>query len=321
MPGTRSSVAGHFELQLDGVPCGFLKAFDGGDISADVISEPTGPAAFVKKHVGPPKYEDFELQLGFDLAKPLWDWISAGWNLKPLRKSGAIVATDVNLTPVSERHFVDALITETTFPALDASSKEPAYLTVKLSPESAHSAKPTGTIGKVPVTKQKLFLASNFRVEIDGLDCSKVSKVDAFTIRQTLSADDIGESRIPSKNASALEFPNLKITLAEVGAKTWDEWFEDFVIKGNNADDGEKSGALVFLAPDSKAQLARITLHNVGIFALRRHRPVSNVEAIARVTAELYCEWMELHVGPVVPAIRRKPAVPVSPLRPVRPIR
>ena len=71
MPGTRSFAAGRFALELDGVSCGFLKAADGGDLSADVISEPGGPAGFAKKHIGQPKYEDFELQAGFDLAKPL----------------------------------------------------------------------------------------------------------------------------------------------------------------------------------------------------------------------------------------------------------
>ena len=76
-------------------------------------------------------------------------------------------------------------------------------------------------------------------------------------------------------------------------------WFEDFVVKGNNGDANEKSGALLFLAPDLKAELARITLHNLGIFALRRDRQGAGTDAIQRVTAELYCERMELAVGQV----------------------
>lgn len=297
MPGTRSFAAGNFALQLDGVSCGFLKAVDGGDISADVISEPAGPSGLVKKHIGQPKYEDFELQVGFELAKLFYDWIADSWNRKFARKNGAIVGTDLNFKAVSERRFESALITETTIPALDASSKEPAHLTVKLSPELTRTAKGGGSIGKVPAVKQKAFLPSNFRVEIDKLDCSKVSKVDAFTIKQTVSAGGVGERRDPQKRAGNLEFPNLKITLAEVSAKTWDAWFDDFVVKGNNGDANEKSGALVFLAPDRKAELGRITLHNLGIFALRRNRPGAGTDAIQRITAELYCERMEFHVG------------------------
>lgn len=325
MPGTRSFAAGNFALQLDGAPCGFLNAVSGGDISADVISEATGPSAFVKKHIGQPKYEDFELQAGFAMAKPFYDWIAAAWNLNYQRKSGAIVGTDYKLTPVSEREFVDALITETTIPALDGSSKEPAYLTVKFSPEYTRPVKPTGTVGKVTPGKQKAFLPSNFRVEIDGLDCSKVSKVDSFTIRQSVATDDVGDARDYQKEPGNLEFPNLKIMLAEVTAKTWDAWFDDFVIKGNNGEANEKSGALVLLTSDRKTELARITLHNLGIFALRRNRQVANNEAIQKVTAELYCERMELQVGAAAPAAKPEPRLvvppaPVSLLRPDRPV-
>jgi hypothetical protein len=287
------------------VTCGFLAAADGGDISADVISEPSGPAGFVKKHIGQPKYEDFELQAGFELAKPFYDWIIAAWSLKPQRKSGAIVSTDVNQKPVSERQFENAVLSEVTIPALDGSSKEAGYLKVKLSPEHTRTAKAAGTVGKVPVGKQKAFVASNFRVEIGGLDCTRVSKVDAFTVKQAVSADNVGEVRIRTKQPTSVEFPNLKITLAEASAKTWDAWFEDFVVKGNNGDTNEKSGVLFFLAPDRKAELARITLHNLGIVALRRHRQGAGADAIQRVTAELYCERMELHVGPAPAAVAR----------------
>jgi hypothetical protein len=245
------------------------------------------------------------LQVGFAMAQPFYDWIADAWSMGYQRKSGAIVSVDYKLSPLSERQFVDALITETTIPALDASSKEPAYLTVAFSPEYTRTAKPTATIGKGAADKQKAFLASSFRVEIDGLDCSKVSKVDAFRVRRTVSTDQIGEARDSQKEPGKLEFPNLKITLAEAAAKTWDAWFDDFVVKGNNAETNERSGTLVFLAPDRQKELGRITLYNLGIFALRRHPQVTNDDAIQRVTAELYCEQMKLQVG--APATTIKP--------------
>jgi phage tail-like protein len=296
VPGTRSFAAGRFAFQLDGVLCGFLNAVNGGDISAEVITEPAGPAGFAKKHIGQPKYEEFEVQLGFAMAKELYEWIKASWNQSYARKNGAIVGTDLKLTPVSEVQFTNALITETTIPALDASSKDPAYLTVKFSPEYTRATKPTEKVAKLVADKQKAFTAANFRLEIDGLDCSKVSKVDAFTIRQAAVTDDIGDARDYVKEPGKVEFPNLKITFAEASAQTWEAWFEDFVIKGNNGDKNEKEGALVLLTADRKTELARITLHNLGIFALRRGQAANN-EAVQKVTAELYCERMELKVG------------------------
>ena len=66
------------------------------------------------------------------------------------------------------------------------------------------------------------------------------------------------------------------------------------------ADPSGSTGALVFLAPDLKAELGRVTLRNLGIFALRHPRASAGTEAVQMVIAELYCERMELRVGAAV---------------------
>jgi hypothetical protein len=286
------STVGSFALTLDGTQCGFVKSVDGGEITADVISEPAG-GGVVKKHIGQPKYEEFELRVGLTMARDVYNWIHDSWAAKPVRKSGSIVAADANLNAKSERQFVDALLTETTLPALDAASKEPGLLTLKFAPELIKSVKASGKI-QAPTTKQKQFQPSNFRLEIDGLDCKKVTKIDSFTVKQQVALHDVGERRIPEREPGKLEFPNLRVTMAESSGQTWADWFEDFVVKGNNGDDNEKSGAIVFLDPTLKNELGRVTLKNVGIFALRR-APVNDGQA-ARLVAELYCEQMEFTV-------------------------
>lgn len=290
------SVAGNAALELDGVNCGFVQSVAGGDVSAEVVSEPAGPEPFAKKHVGPPRYEEFELRVGLGMAKEVYDWIAATWAAKPLRKNGAIVEADATFQAQAERRFTDALLTETTIPAMDASSKEPAYLTVKFAPESIEFNRGSGKVA-APPSKQKQFISSSFRFELDGLDASRVSKVDAFTVRQTTTAEALGEERVLRREAGTLEFPNLRVTLAESAAQTWRDWFEDFVLRGRNDDGQERSGALVFLDPALK-ELGRVTFQNVGIFALRR-QPTTSTEQVARVVAELYCEKMELKIAPI----------------------
>jgi T4-like virus tail tube protein gp19. len=305
MAGTRSYVAGSFFFSLDGIKCGFVKSVDGGDVSADVIEEPPkSGTSFTKKHIGQPKYSDIELSVGFGMTQSFYDWIAASWQLNYQRKNGSIVAADLSLQAKSERQFFNALVTETTIPALDAASKDPAYLTVSFSPEYTRDAKASGKLAPEKTPTQKAFLPSNFRLELDGLDCSKVSKIDSFTVKQTVATDDIGDARDMQKEPGKLEVPNLRVAVAEVAAATWSAWFEDFVIKGNNDDAHEKSGAIVFLAPNRKDELGRVILHNVGIFALRHE---AATEKISHVVAELYCEQMELQVG--------KPAVEEIPYR------
>lgn len=109
----RSYVSGNYSLTLDGVNCGFLKSVDGGAISAEVVSEAVGPDAIVHKHIGQPKYEEFEVQVGFSMGKPLYNWIQQSWTQKYIRMNGSIVAMDYKLTAQSERQFFNALITRT----------------------------------------------------------------------------------------------------------------------------------------------------------------------------------------------------------------
>ena len=55
--------------------------------------------------------------------------------------------------------------------------------------------------------------------------------------------DDLGETRDYETEPGKLEFPNLEVLLsaADAGVR-WKTWFDDFVLKGNNADAAERSG-------------------------------------------------------------------------------
>jgi phage tail-like protein len=290
----RSYVSGNFTISLDGKSCGFLKSVDGGGITAEVIQEPTGPDYFVKKHIGQPKYEDYTIQLGFSMTKEMYQWITASWGMSYERKNGSVTACDYALNVKSQRNFFNALITETTIPACDGSSKEPAYMTLKLSPEyTRFEDHPTGTVKPDYKVEQKMWLPCNFRLSIDGLDCTRVNKIDSFTVKQTVVTDDIGDARDYAKEPGKLEFPNLRITMAEVSAQSWKDWHKAFVIDGNNDEGFEKDGTLVFLSPNRMTQLARITFHNLGIYRLEPNKAEANADTIKRVTAELYCERME----------------------------
>jgi hypothetical protein len=299
-------------FKLDGVQCGFVKSVRGGDVSAEVIEEQAGPSHFVKKHIGPPRYEEFAVQIDFTLAHAVYDWIASSWAMNYQRKDGSIVAADYALTAKSERQFFHALLTGVTFPACDAAAKDAAYLTVKFAPEYTKTAKAGGKLSAPVAQKQKAWIASHFRLELDGLDCTKVSSIDSFTVKQSVTTDDIGDARDYLKEPGKIDFPNLAVTLAEAAAATWQAWFDDFVLKGNNDDSKEKSGAIIFLATDLKSELARVNLYNVGIFALR-HKPQSAAtDTVRRVTAELYCERMELLLAGMKPArIAQRPVLNV----------
>lgn len=294
----RTFVSGNFVLFLDNGNCGFVKSVAGGDISAEVINEPAGPDYTVKKHIGQPKYEEFNIDIGFSMSKAIYDWIAASWSGNYTRKNGTLTACDYQFKPTSTREFANALITETTIPACDGNSKEPAYLTVKFAPEYTKKVAPvTSNIPSAYKIEQKMWLPANFVLQIDGLDCRGVTKIDSFTVKQTAVTDDIGDARDYMKEPGKLEFPNLRITLTERTAAAWEKWHEDFVIKGNNDEGFEKNGCLIFLSPNRQTELARIELKNLGIFKFAQMKTEANADQVRRVVAELYCEKMVFSYG------------------------
>jgi hypothetical protein len=295
----RSYVSGSYFLSLDGAQCGFLRSVDGGAISAEVINEPASPSYFTKKHIGQPKYEDVALRLGFSMTSDIYNWISDAWAMKPTRRNCLLTSLDFTLNAKDAVQFEQSLITETTIPACDGSSKEPAHLSLTLAPEYTHAAPPATVTTQLGKNEQKAWLPSNFVLAIDGLDCSRVSKVDSFTVKQAVVTDDIGDPRGHAKEPGKLEFPNLRISFSEATLQTWKAWFDDFVITGNNDESKEKSGTLTFLSPNGKDQLMTIKLHNLGIIKLEEDKAEAGSDRIVRWAAELYCERMELvKIGP-----------------------
>jgi phage tail-like protein len=295
MPGSRFA-AGRFALELDGTMCGFLKSVEGGGITADVIVERPGTATFPKKHIGAPKYEELVLGVDLSLDKLFYEWLADTLAGKSVRRDGSITATDSRQKAVSERQFFDALVTEVTVPKADAGSKEPGVLTVKLAPELLRARAGSGVAAKVSAARAKSWLPANFKLEIDGLDCKKVSKIEALSFKVNVAEDQVGEERIATKEPTSIEVPNLQVTLAESGSQTWTAWFDDFVVKGLNGDENEKSGKLSFLTRDLKSTLAEVRFFNLGIFRLEPEPRAAGQETIARIRAELYCERMELQV-------------------------
>jgi hypothetical protein len=129
---------------------------------------------------------------------------------------------------------------------------------------------------------QKKWLASNFRLTIDGLDCSFVNKLDALVIKQ----------EVAGKEPTNIEFPNLVFTVAESHAESIYQWHEDFVIKGNNGQENEKTGTLEYLTPNLSTALFTLDFHGLGIFKATPDKVEAGGEQVRRVKVEMYCEEM-----------------------------
>lgn len=297
---TAAASGGQFLLTLDDQHT-LLKSVDGGGIKAEVVTIDRGPQELAQKHISTPNYGPIAIEIGMSMGKPLAEWIRAWVDLSPTRRTGAVVAANFDYKAQSYRRFRDALISEVSMPALDASSKEPAFFTIRLQPEEITYAKGDDAVLKGVVnTKQKKWLCSNFRLRLGDLPCGRVTKVDSFTIRQVILEYPAGGvrgglTRMPAN----LEIPNLRIAFSAADIGPWQDWFTDFVIKGNNGQEKELPGSLEFLDPTTQEILGSIDLIQVGIFALATEKQEANKEAVAHCLAELYVQKMAINLKSV----------------------
>jgi hypothetical protein len=143
--------------------------------------------------------------------------------------------------------------------------------------------------------KQKLWLTSNFRLDIDGIDAAKVSRIAPFVVRRPIEIVSSGGTT--TLQAGMVDFPALRVTLSMSSADSWFDWYEDFVLNGNNGPAEERSGSISLLAP-SLDELARVDLAGVGIFRLTTDRDDdAPPDQVPRLTAHLYSEQMTLVPG------------------------
>lgn len=291
----RSYVTGYFALELDGYSCGLVRSVEGGDAEGEVVVEKTSAGSLTKKHIGNVKYNDFSVQLPL-APSPCTQWVSDLLAGKSTRHSGRVLGYNSTLTQTSAREFGNALITEVTLPALDAASKDAAYMTLKFSPEYVRNKKGDGSKVDSPITKGKPVLTSNFAVTIGKLPAARVKKVEALTIKQTVTTDSVGEFRDYAKEPGKLEIPNLKVTLSATDVDPWAEWHQSFVVAGKSGDTEELTGTIKFLDPTLKETLFTISFSGLGIFKLSPAPRPSN-EDVSAVTAEMYVESMNMSFG------------------------
>lgn len=296
----RSYTAGHFELQIDGhASTAYLKSVDGGHVRASVVDEPIGHENIRVKHTSTVDIEPFSIDFGLSGANDVLLWIQNSWRKNFARRNGQINHANFDLYSTFEHEFFDALIAETTFPTLDGSSKEAGYMKIKVQPERVVTRKATGSQLRAHIgSKQKLWLPSGFRLNIDGLDEMKyTNKIESFSIKQGIKKLYTGEDRFPQIEPTKIEFPNITGTISLAYADRLLKWYDDYVIKGQADPKAQKSGSIEFLSPDRSRTIFQINLYEIGLHHCQVVQSTANSEQIKRVKFELYVGRMDIDGG------------------------
>lgn len=281
-------------LTLDGVACGPVDNFEGGDARTSVVVEPSSGNALPKKHVTGVNYAPIIFDVRFPLPKPVVDAINE-FAANRRSPSTLVLATynqnfQLYGTPLQANN---AVLTEVRFPLLDvANAKDVMRATLVFTAGSVQTA----TVG-VPATLSATSVrqstgTSGFKVHIGTLPTTGLSQVQAFTIKQ-------------SSGSAAPEFSNVMLTLVASDLAGWSAWRDSFVINGINDDASEKNASLEFLssATSSGAPAVVFTLQfsHVGIVRASTIPMPSGAEGVNRFQSEIYYETVSLTGAPTPP--------------------
>jgi hypothetical protein len=292
-PSDRSA-ARRYVLVLDGAAVAYPLSVTGGNGVGEVVHEAPTPDGTIHKHLANFHYEAFVVELSVDLSAPLRDWIRATLARQPSAKNGSVWALDTNNTLVETRDFTQALITNILFPPADASARDTAKMVLSFEFENLVRRPGDGRRVTPQLTKSKN-AATSFRFRVDGLDVplQRAIRVDVPEVAQEVAQDSIGPTREPMLVRGPLQIGNLIFVVPGANAVPLYDWFEDFVVKGNNSSDRERTGTLEYLAPNLEDVILSIGFRGLGI--IRVTQPIAApAEQVGRLQVELYCEEMEL---------------------------
>jgi len=286
-----------FFLELDGKPVAILSSFSGGPMIGEVNSLDSGFSCCF-----PPKFliaihpDELVMEVPGLHGSDLVEWIQKNLQGDLTEHNGSIVLVDQNFRVIQRINFLHGLISEISFPALRATARIQPPLKLKIMPEQAQVV--TGN-DEIYRTILKNYQSSSFRLDIAGIDTSRVSAIDAITIKRTFMAGDTGEQRpstgmIPTGN---FEISPLSFTIAGANARDLEKWHEDFVVNGNNSDDRELEGTITLLANNVKVPPITLSLHHLGIYRLLYSSSTTSTGADEiSVRAMTYIEGVSLPV-------------------------
>jgi hypothetical protein len=297
MADQRSMTGGRFQLSIENWDVGFLKKFSGLAMEADVVANDLGPANVQKKHVSNIKWTEAKATVGIGMGYGMYQWIQAAFDRNYMTKDGTFKAADFNHKAMSQLDFFGGLITGVTCPKMDGSSKDAAYFDVSWDVERVrwHKGDLSDVKGKIG-PKQKQWLCSNFRFDLQPLPTNRVATIDSWTWKCGVSPDQIGITREPTKHPSKVTVPDLKISISSADHEDWAQKAKSWFVDGHHTEADEMAGAITFLGPDMKEELGRVELMNVGFKKFSDEDMEANSEKIKRFNVELYVEHMKFHI-------------------------
>lgn len=185
------------------------------------------------------------VEVGASVGPVLLDWMQGTIAGQNQNHAGSVISYDIGGKATNEFTFSGAKIGEVDFPALDASSKDNATITVLIVPQTTALRKGDGRPAPTPPTGKR-WLASNFRLSIPGVDASHIEKIDKISV-------------YANTGSSSVHLVTLTVPEAFVA---------DFVKWHNSSPKSTKSATLAYLSPDNSETRFSLSMNGVSVSSI-----------------------------------------------------
>ena len=165
-------------------------------------------------------------------------------------------------------------------------------MTIRLTPQEIQMA--TGNLGSAgqPSGKpgtQVNWSSADFRLQIDGMDCSHVSKIEPVGA-QFFSGPGLAQAAISMAGASSTKhFSNLAITLPEAQAASFYQWYRAVVVQGNQTIAQQKSGILEYLTSSRSDSIFALRFGGLKILRFTQAANTVGSGLAANVNVQMSC--------------------------------
>lgn len=281
-------------MDFNGSITSHCKSIDIGKLTADIYESKSGAGHVTNKTPVNIKHSEATFECGMGMGKGLYDFIQSSFLNKHLYANGAALVADIDGNVYRRFDFTHALMTEFSVPKLSGESKDMGSFTVKFDYEIGRWTDGGGKIDANSGTdKVKRWRLNNFKLEIDGLDCSTVAEVDAISFKQKVTQDQLGHVKEATKIPTQLELGGLKVTMGKGPKgkveKNWTDAAKKWFIDGEHEDKNEMTGRLVWLGPNLQEELGHIDFKHIG-FKEFTYAKLERGDKPSRFTADMYFE-------------------------------
>lgn len=303
MYGSHARPKANFLLKIDGTMSGaYIKKVSGGRRSREKVKHAMGPTQEVAMGLGGKlKYEPISFDCSIAMGEQLLRWLNAAFKNSPEPRSGTILEADHNMVIKREIEFFDAFVSEVTFPAMDASSKEHAYLTVKIQPTRveyrnvASGGNPEVFQGE---SKAKNFSCAHFQFDVDGMSADQaqyVTKLDSFTWKANLKEDPLCNQDVPLWAHCGVDPFEFKVTYNPGLQEFFDDWDERFLRQGQ-AREGQHVGATLQFHDLTGKIISELEFYRVGLASGSQADAEAGSSDLTRSDVDLYASTLELQL-------------------------